>query len=215
MLDGNDLIKDPSKFSIQLREERWPEMDPHDRKSVDFLFVNAARGGHAETLQHMLDRYAYPRTALHDAIDEAITHGSTATVRLLLDRFPDIVGLDSCSSHGGTALTAALRIEARAAARAITELLLQRGADPNKRSASGLPMEYALTASWPELAPLLVKYVLTVYPLPRPPDPPAAHRVVWQVRRRALLPGGRASAPATSGPSGQARGRQPAGREGG
>ncbi|GME57444.1 ankyrin [Neofusicoccum parvum] len=158
MLDGNDLIKDPSKFSIQLREERWPEMDPHDRKSVDFLFVNAARGGHAETLQHMLDRYAYPRTALHDAIDEAITHGSTATVRLLLDRFPDIVGLDSCSSHGGTALTAALRIEARAAARAITELLLQRGADPNKRSASGLPMEYALTASWPELAPLLVKY---------------------------------------------------------
>ncbi|GME27285.1 ankyrin [Neofusicoccum parvum] len=143
MLDGNDLIKDPSKFSIQLREERWPEMDPHDRKSVDFLFVNAARGGHAETLQHMLDRYAYPRTALHDAIDGAITHGSTATVRLLLDRFPDIVGLDSCSSRGGTALTAALRIEARAAARATTELLLQRGADPNKRSASGLPMECA------------------------------------------------------------------------
>ena len=56
-------------------------------------------------------------------------------------------------------MTAALRIEARAAARATTELLLQRGADPNRRSASGLPMEYALASSWPELAPLLVKYV--------------------------------------------------------
>ncbi|KAB2571502.1 Ankyrin repeat protein [Lasiodiplodia theobromae] len=172
MLAGPDLIKDKDKLAAQLREtQSWSDMDPHDHKSVEFLYMNAARGapmgtllpvntsreGHVAILEYMFEHYPYPKSHLLDAIGDAILHGSIETVRFFLERWPEIVHVNQCGSHGGTPLSLALLVERRAAAHSMTELLLQYGADPNKES-QGLPMEYAITSSWPDLVPLLEKY---------------------------------------------------------
>lgn len=130
MLAKTDVVKGHNTFVSQLRGRRWSEMDGHDRQSVDLLYVNAARGGHPDTLRFLLDHYPYESTWLlgNFAFSEAIVQGSLETVRLILDRWPDLV-------------------------------------NANKPSSQGLPMEYALTSSWPELATLLTKHGAEPLPL--------------------------------------------------
>lgn len=202
MLAGTDFIKDHNTFISQLRERRWSEMDGHDRQSVDLLYINAARGGHPDTLRVLLDHYPYESTWLlgNFAFSEAIVHGSLETVRLILNRWPDLVNANQAHSHGGTPLTTAIRITwvagARKLAYSMTELMLKRGADPNKPSSHGLPMEYALTSSWPELATLLIKQVCFMSLIVSQTD----FHPSTQTRRRTAAAGEGAPAPPPRGP---------------
>jgi hypothetical protein len=154
LLNGRDVIKDSDKLITAIHEHRLVA-DDHDRISLDYLLMAAARG-HVEMLRYLLGRYPYPGNAIPpEAVVNAVNSASTETLQVLLDLNPPVT-LNVHITHTGKPLDHALSLDRRQDALKMTEFLLQHGTGPNIDCS---PMESAILSSWPELVRLLERYV--------------------------------------------------------
>lgn len=151
LLAGPSVVKDSEKLTAAIRENQWQDTYEHDRKSVRFLVMAAAGGGHPETLRYLLDRYPYPSAFITDeAIINAIQSASVETMQVLADFDPQIPKNCITRLHYGSPLENALWLDRRLDALRMTEFMFKHGADPSFDLSNGGPMAHAILSSWPE-----------------------------------------------------------------